>query len=160
AGAACVGRHELFDVEDRDDERVDAAVAICQTKCPALADCRAWVDSLKPSQRPLGVVAGRFVQLRSLRSSPPARATAEQRRPTKTDAATGWLAGYLRTHGPTEGRRIIAAAAAAGFKRGTLFAARSRLGVIAPPRHGMGSHESPVWRLPETHPERPQNDED
>lgn len=160
AGAACVGRWELFDVETRDDARTPEAVAICQ-RCPALPECRTWLDSLKPSQRPMGVVAGRFVQPRGLLKAPtpPARATAEQRRPTKLDAATDWLADYLRTHGPTPGREVIAAAAAAGIRRGTLFAARNRLGVIAPPRHGMKAHESPVWRLPETALERPQDDE-
>lgn len=62
--AACKGRSELFD-EARPHEAPDdvayrhaAATRICQD-CPALQPCRAWVDSLKPSQRPVGVVCGR-----------------------------------------------------------------------------------------------------
>ena len=34
------------------------AKAICGT-CDALADCAAWIDGLRPSERPGGVAAGR-----------------------------------------------------------------------------------------------------
>lgn len=62
-GARCRGRHELFDPQAEGEfaEVAEArhvqAVWICEA-CPALADCRAWVDSLPPRDRPLGVTAG------------------------------------------------------------------------------------------------------
>lgn len=61
-GAMCVGRWDLFDADQDDaDDRawaIERAVEICQT-CPVLAACIVYVDGLKPSQRPPGVVAGR-----------------------------------------------------------------------------------------------------
>lgn len=54
-GAACVGRHQLFDGDDT--EHHAAAVQICQ-HCPALQPCRDWFDALRPSQKPAGVTAG------------------------------------------------------------------------------------------------------
>jgi len=63
-GARCVGRPELFDPAAPDEaaadaaDRHEAAVHLCRA-CPALAACRAWHDSLKPSQRPAGVIAAR-----------------------------------------------------------------------------------------------------
>jgi len=64
ADAACRGRHELFDADESADpdeaaERHARAVALCQ-RCPALAECRSWVDNLPPPRRPSGVVAGRL----------------------------------------------------------------------------------------------------
>jgi WhiB family transcriptional regulator, redox-sensing transcriptional regulator len=60
-GAACVGRHELFDLRDGiDPDRAEVearALAICSA-CPALADCSAWLASLPARKRPTGVVAG------------------------------------------------------------------------------------------------------
>lgn len=61
--ARCVGRAELFSPsEDREhgdgrDERQALAVAECR-RCEALAACRAWLDSLPPHEKPVGVVAG------------------------------------------------------------------------------------------------------
>jgi hypothetical protein len=34
------------------------AKSVCRT-CPALTECAAWVESLRPSERPGGVIAGR-----------------------------------------------------------------------------------------------------
>lgn len=62
--AACVGMWAAFDPAEPDENtddieyRHNAALALCKA-CPALPDCSAWFDSLKPSQRPPGVVAGR-----------------------------------------------------------------------------------------------------
>ncbi|BBY91331.1 hypothetical protein MGALJ_10000 [Mycobacterium gallinarum] len=67
AGAACWGRWDLFDPEREREpgqqsedphDRHQLAVSICLNECPVLDQCRAWVDSLKPSQRPIGVIAG------------------------------------------------------------------------------------------------------
>lgn len=56
-GARCKGLSELFEADD--PEEIEFAQHICRS-CPALADCRTWFDSLRPSQRPRGVVAGRL----------------------------------------------------------------------------------------------------
>ena len=62
-GARCRRRHHLFDPaapgEDPDTaaQRHMEALGLCQ-RCPALDRCEAWFLSLKPSKRPLGVVAG------------------------------------------------------------------------------------------------------
>ena len=64
AEAACRGHAWAYDPpaanEDRDDvrDRHRLAVAVCRG-CPALADCRRWLDALPQRQRPFGVVAGR-----------------------------------------------------------------------------------------------------
>ncbi|BBY38472.1 hypothetical protein MMAN_26060 [Mycobacterium mantenii] len=65
-GAACKGRPEVFDAQppktaDRGYLHTRAKW-ICLRKCPALAQCRAWLESLPPSQRPEGVVAGQFIE--------------------------------------------------------------------------------------------------
>ena len=63
-GAACIGRHTLFDEQHPEEStgeartRYAAAVAVC-TGCPALDPCAAWFDSLRPRDRPTGVIAGR-----------------------------------------------------------------------------------------------------
>lgn len=63
-GARCVGRHEWFDLAEPDTDPAEAkyhqlkALRLC-SGCPALAACSSWFDSLKPAQRPLGVIAGR-----------------------------------------------------------------------------------------------------
>lgn len=66
ADAACSGRGGMFD-ERRQDEtregwhsRTERAVSICG-RCPALAGCRDWLQSLTPARRPHGVVAGLHV---------------------------------------------------------------------------------------------------
>lgn len=53
AGAMCRGRHTLFDDTDLPDE----ALQLCR-RCPVLADCERWLDSLNADQRPYGVIAG------------------------------------------------------------------------------------------------------
>ena len=64
--AACRDEWALFDATISADRGrpLDAvklariqALAVCDS-CPALGDCRTWLDSLPPSQRPAGVVAG------------------------------------------------------------------------------------------------------
>ncbi len=74
-GARCIGRWAQFDPPTSDltadavQARQAAAIALCQ-QCSALTECRRWVDSLRPSQRPLGVIAGRI-------QTPPAYMTKE-----------------------------------------------------------------------------------
>ncbi|MCV7141404.1 hypothetical protein H7J76_19795 [Mycolicibacterium fortuitum] len=66
-GALCRGRWALFDPADRDDdhqvvERLHTeAVALC-SRCPALAACQSWLESLPAHKRPTGIVAGRLVE--------------------------------------------------------------------------------------------------
>lgn len=63
-GARCRGRWELFDagIEKHADAHYarEAAKKLCQV-CPALHCCTAWIDSLPAHQRPVGVVAGRYI---------------------------------------------------------------------------------------------------
>jgi WhiB family transcriptional regulator, redox-sensing transcriptional regulator len=66
-GAACQGRHVLFDPPERgqqlDDSdvqyRFESALRIC-SDCCCLRECSDWVDWLPASKRPAGVVAGRL----------------------------------------------------------------------------------------------------
>jgi len=63
-GARCRGRPHLFDEPGgREDPAVVAArqaqaLGLCG-RCPALAACSAWFESLPPRERPGGVIAGR-----------------------------------------------------------------------------------------------------
>jgi hypothetical protein len=57
-GARCRGQHQIFDETD-DPDTIEACLYVCE-RCPVLADCQAFVDSLKPSQRPRGVCAGKL----------------------------------------------------------------------------------------------------
>ena len=62
-GARCRGHHALHDpAEPGEDPTVVAqrhaqALELC-SGCQSLGRCREWLDGLKPSKRPLGVVAG------------------------------------------------------------------------------------------------------
>ncbi|MCB1290352.1 hypothetical protein [Mycolicibacterium sp.] len=62
-GARCRNLWAAFDPpesgEDPEDVRYRhrAALALCES-CPALTPCGAWIASLEPRQRPLGVIAG------------------------------------------------------------------------------------------------------
>lgn len=62
-GARCRGRHHLFDEQGAHEapetaaERHQQALGLCRL-CPALASCQTWFDTLTPSNRPPGVVAG------------------------------------------------------------------------------------------------------
>jgi WhiB family redox-sensing transcriptional regulator len=62
-GAACTDHRDLFDAttgKAAGRPGVYArAIRVCES-CPALTACSAWVESLPPSQRPLGVTAGRI----------------------------------------------------------------------------------------------------
>jgi hypothetical protein len=68
-GARCRGHWSLFDEARPDeapetvDQRHAQALSLCR-ECPALASCQQWFDSLKPSKRPPGVIAGRIHQPR------------------------------------------------------------------------------------------------
>lgn len=66
-GALCRGHGDLWDPPElfgRDpvdtEQRLAFAVSACRV-CPALNPCRDWVASLKASDRPGGVIAGRVV---------------------------------------------------------------------------------------------------
>jgi hypothetical protein len=58
-GAACRGKHHLFDeVIGPDRDRIQAeALRICAA-CEELLPCRRWLMSLPRRERPYGVVAG------------------------------------------------------------------------------------------------------
>lgn len=64
-GARCRGKHHLFDEQGKHEapetaaERHAQALGLC-THCTALASCQTWFNTLKPSRRPQGVVAGRL----------------------------------------------------------------------------------------------------
>lgn len=69
-GARCAGLADLFeatvDEHGKADTRTErehariAALRLCNG-CPALAPCRAWLDGLRPTRRPRGVVAGQVI---------------------------------------------------------------------------------------------------
>jgi hypothetical protein len=77
SGALCRGRHELFDLNDRVPPTV--ALRMCG-RCPALADCKEWVDSLPRRKQPTGVVAGQVIRPLAPRKLP------VQRRATNSSA--------------------------------------------------------------------------
>ena len=64
---ACAGQWPLFDVAagGRNLPRTKViqaqrdALAVCRA-CPALAECRDWINTVPPNRRPSGVVAGRL----------------------------------------------------------------------------------------------------
>lgn len=59
SGARCVGEWKIFDNEHGSAELEEYALNLCGS-CPVRAECAEWVDSLKPSKRPKGVIAGRI----------------------------------------------------------------------------------------------------
>jgi hypothetical protein len=66
-GAACVDERELFDATINGSRGSHDAVSLARIQamqvcesCAALGDCRTWYDSLRPDQRPYGVVGGRL----------------------------------------------------------------------------------------------------
>ncbi|TVX95898.1 hypothetical protein FPV58_26675 [Mycolicibacterium porcinum] len=77
-GARCRGRHHLFDEQgthettETTEQRHQQALGLCQ-HCTALASCQTWFDTLTPSKRPPGVIAGRIIQPKTGR---PPKATA------------------------------------------------------------------------------------
>ncbi|WP_052960313.1 hypothetical protein [Mycobacterium sp. EPa45] len=135
-GAACRGRHHLFDPPgdgisgDHPDEvaRRQTAVDICNG-CPALTPCALWLASLPRRQRPAGVVAGRIIaEPTPPKLRPPA--TPKPPRATKADRAANWLAAHMAAVGGSDTSAAInAAAAAAGHHRATVHQAAQRLGV-------------------------------
>ena len=62
-GANCAGQWSLFDEPEKKDrdrtDVVDYALRLCEL-CPALADCRAWLNGLPLDERPTGVIAGEY----------------------------------------------------------------------------------------------------
>ena len=73
--ALCLGDWETFDAAEADEDQ-DAAAArhrraltTCAV-CPALQRCAGWYSSLRPSRRPIGVVAGRINQPTKFRGRP------------------------------------------------------------------------------------------
>ncbi|GEE01121.1 hypothetical protein nbrc107696_15670 [Gordonia spumicola] len=67
SGAACIGRHGLFDEQAHEDgetaetaaRRHQEAAELCR-RCPVLGACRtAWVDTPGVRHRPSGVIGGR-----------------------------------------------------------------------------------------------------
>jgi hypothetical protein len=67
--AACINHPELFDPLDPSHPNRPAieasAIDVCR-RCPALADCSAWVTTLPARQRPAGVVAGQVTPPRKI----------------------------------------------------------------------------------------------
>lgn len=71
-GARCKGRADLFEAtvgvrpidgrptRDELERARSEALRVCAA-CPALDPCRVWLDGLRPTRRPRGVVAGRVV---------------------------------------------------------------------------------------------------
>lgn len=101
-GARCVASPALFDPASESDEHAfatDAAKRLCAT-CPALADCRRWLDGMAPGDRPSGVVAGTYW---------PPSAT-QPRGPKRSPSATQ---GHRRS---TAGRDVPAARKASAQK--------------------------------------------
>lgn len=69
-GAKCRGRPHLFDPPRKGERSENVALRHAQAamlcrSCPSLTACRDWLDSLTPSRRPTGVVAGQIVEPRS-----------------------------------------------------------------------------------------------
>lgn len=65
-GASCRDHAQLYDRTAGNSQATDtreartAALALCHA-CPDEQACRAWIDTLPPDQRPIGVVAGQIV---------------------------------------------------------------------------------------------------
>jgi hypothetical protein len=65
-GAKCKGKHTIFDPPERGGVsrsqvmNQERALRMCR-RCPCLAECRRFYDSLPARQRPTGVVAGRVI---------------------------------------------------------------------------------------------------
>jgi WhiB family transcriptional regulator, redox-sensing transcriptional regulator len=74
-GARCRNRSHLFDAAETDEnpERVKArhlqAIGLCKI-CPSFQKCADWLDSLPPSRKPSGVVAGRVINIPKPRKKP------------------------------------------------------------------------------------------
>lgn len=116
-GAKCYARPEVFDLDSGSaPELIERAKHECRG-CSAVTACGDWLDGLAPSARPSGVVAGRLI------------AQAASADPAPKVDAVQWLVDFL-THGPTEARKVTAAAAVVGIGRSKLAAARQAAGVV------------------------------
>lgn len=121
--AACRGTNVMDVANGRERAAITRAKAVCAA-CPVQPACAAWLEGLPKTQRPSGVVAGRYVpppKVRPLREPKP-------RPPTKRDAAARWLTAYL-ANGPAVSTEVRAAAVKAGHGLPALAAAARRLGV-------------------------------
>lgn len=79
-GAACRGEAWMADLDIRSSrEEIDAAIEVC-LGCPALVACSSWVDELPADQRPVGVVAGRWLDHRAYQSARLQRPAADRSR--------------------------------------------------------------------------------
>ena len=149
AVARCVGRSELFDVEDPSDPRAEAARNLCGS-CSARPECSSWFASLpKGNGRPAGTVAG--VTHERPKPAPPRPPrpvkppSVKPRQPPVRLDADQWLADQL-ADGPMRKSLLVGAVAKAGLSQATLERAARRLGVVSerlPGRRG-----PVVWRLP------------
>lgn len=83
--AKCVGTWQIWDETD-DPETIEFAVRNCNS-CPALIQCRNWLDSLPENRRPIGVVAG---QVRDFRKERKGKRHDQTHHPTR---ATGHKTG-------------------------------------------------------------------
>lgn len=74
-GARCRNRSHLFDAAEPHEEpetvaaRHGQAISLCNF-CPSLQKCGDWLDSLSPSRKPSGVVAGRVINIPKPRKKP------------------------------------------------------------------------------------------
>ena len=66
AGAKCKGKSAVWESDDL--ELREYALHQCAS-CPALAACESFFLSLKPSKRPIGVIAGRVVHEHNKRAA-------------------------------------------------------------------------------------------
>jgi hypothetical protein len=159
-GAACATgkRYELFDIEDPDDERAEAARNICGS-CSARPECVSWFASLpKGNTRPAGTIAGRTYErpklapprvraelqgdISALKKTMTSRSSPRSPRP-RPDAAA-WLADRLAA-GPVLAADVVADGIKAGLSPSTLDRARRSLGAVSdrlPGRRGASQ-----WRL-------------
>lgn len=129
-GAQCRRQPRIFDFDATPKQRAHA-IALCE-RCPMLALCSDHLASTPVDRRPSGVVAGKLIQPGPIRSvGPRARSARDEHSISTADGATAWLAGYLRNNSGAPAGDVIAAAAAAGIRRATLYTARARLGVQA-----------------------------
>jgi hypothetical protein len=90
-GAACRGRHELWDAAHSDPLAAEQAQHICLHQCQCLQQCADWVATLSRRQRAeLGVVAG-IIPNHKLQPVPsPLRAIAPPQQPHTATWTARW----------------------------------------------------------------------
>jgi hypothetical protein len=101
-GAACRGRHELWDAAHSDPLAAEQAQHICLHQCQCLQQCADWVATLSRRQRAeLGVVAGTMPNHKLQPVPSPLRAIAPPQQP---HTAT-WTARLDRPKAPATANR-------------------------------------------------------